>query len=98
MLTNSSEGSIRRALRQLINRWEDWLFAADDAAAKNRGWQVCRPPSRFARAYRDPRWDLISACEACGGDGGSAIQPCEACQGRGTIRLDRADFPGNGAS
>lgn len=86
------------SLGQLIRRWEDPLFAAEDAAARARGWQISRPPSGFGRIYRDPRWDLVSACEACGGDGGTAAEPCPSCGGHGTIRHTLADDPLGAAS
>lgn len=60
---------LRGWLRPLIIRWENWLFAAEDAAARRRGWQVSRPPHEFGRSYRYPRWDVISECNSCSGNG-----------------------------
>jgi len=84
---------VRGFLCRLIKRWESQIFAAEDAAARARGWQVSRPPNRFGRVYRDPRWDLISLCELCGGDGGSVAGPCQSCGGHGTIRHNLAYIP-----
>lgn len=85
-------------LRQLIMRWEDWIFATEDAAARARGWQISRPRKGFGRTYRDPRWDLISACELCGGVGGSATEPCRPCGGSGRVRHDEIHAPLGGAA
>jgi hypothetical protein len=85
-------------LGQLIRRWEDRIFATEDAAARARGWQISRPPSGLGRVYPDPRWDLISACEACGGDGGTPAEPCLPCAGHGTIRRNQITAPLVGAS
>jgi hypothetical protein len=76
-------------LAQLVRRWDDRIFVAEDAAARARGWQISRPSSGFGRVYRDPRWGLISACEVCDGDGGTAAEPCLPCGGLGTIRRNR---------
>lgn len=85
-------------LRRLIIRWESRIFAAEDAAARHRGWQISRPPKGFGRAYRDPRWDFISECELCDGDGGSAVAPCRSCEARGTVRHSPTGASPGGAS
>lgn len=82
-------GLFRQLIPRLIRRWEDKLFAADDEAARRRGWQVSRRPNGHGRRYRDPRWDLVSACLSCEGTGAAGARPCDACDGRGTVRLDR---------
>ncbi|TNC22925.1 hypothetical protein [Amycolatopsis alkalitolerans] len=64
----------------LAERFDDWLFAREDAKARARGWQVSR--RKGGRAYRDPRWDAIRRCEFCDGAG----RTCAACQGVGVIR------------
>lgn len=84
-------------LRRLINKWEGRIFAAEDAAARRRGWQISRPRHGFGRLYRDPRWDLISVCELCGGDGGRAVGPCPLCGGRGTVRRNLPVLSGGAA-
>ncbi|MGH3980751.1 MAG: hypothetical protein ACRDRZ_17420 [Pseudonocardiaceae bacterium] len=96
-MTNK-EGSTTHRLRQLINRLEDRLFAAEDARGRRRGWQVTHGPRGFGRHYRDPRWDLITTCEACRGRDADESGPCEVCQGRGTVRLDKANLHPGGAS
>lgn len=80
-------------IRRLITSAERRIFAGEDAAARHRGWQVSRRSTGFGRIYRDPRWDLISECESCGGDGVSAVEPCPSCAGRGTVRHDPSDAP-----
>lgn len=84
-------------LRRLINKWESRIFAVEDAVARGHGWQISRPPNGFGRVYRDPRWDLISECELCGGEGGSAAEQCQRCGGRGTVRRSLT-APRGGAS
>lgn len=84
-------------LAQLVRRWDDRIFAAEDAAARARGWQISRPPSGFGRVYRDPRWDLISACDVCDGEGGTAVEPCLSCEGHGTIRQNQITSPSGSA-
>ncbi len=83
---------------RLIEDLEDRIFAADDARARARGWQVIRPPSGFGRWYRDPRWDLVSACSDCAGRGQTPAGGCATCGGRGTVRLDQRYSPRGGAT
>lgn len=45
-----SAPSLRARAALLVDRSVSWLFAADDAAALERGWTVER--SRFGRSYR----------------------------------------------
>lgn len=87
---------IRDHLRQVINRWESRLFAAEDAAARDRGWEISRPPKGFGRVYRDPRWNLISECESC--RGGSMAESCQSCGGCGTVRRNLTDSSRGGAA
>lgn len=87
-----------KRLAQLIKDLEDRLFAAEDARARRRGWQIFRSPTGFGRRYRDPRWDLVSECPQCTGEGWTLSGSCGACHGRGTIWLDQVDLPGGGTS
>ncbi|MCA1673406.1 MAG: hypothetical protein LC799_14800 [Actinobacteria bacterium] len=80
-------------LGHLIRRCKDRLFAAEDTTARARGWQVSRPTNGFGRLYRDPRWDMISECELCGGHGGNVAVPCSACEGHGTIQRTLSPSP-----
>ena len=68
----------------------DWLFAADDARARGRGWQVTVQRGGLGRRYRDPRFDLLVACIECDGAGVDADnRPCGRCRGTGRLVLDR---------
>jgi hypothetical protein len=62
------------------------LFAASDAAARQRGWQVTSTWSGLGRLYRDPRFDTLTSCPACRGHG---VDPngieCLQCHGTGRI-------------
>jgi hypothetical protein len=65
------------------------LFAAEDARARDRGWQVEHVRGGLGRTYRDPRYDRRTVCGACGGTGhdpqfGEA-QWCVACRGVGVV-------------
>ncbi len=91
-MSNDEEGPTRPGLRQWFNRLGNRLHAAEDARARQRGWQITRTSRGMGRAYRDPRWDLITACEMCGGEGTHGVHCCAACRGRGTVRLDQADL------
>ena len=84
--------------RRWIIRLADRLHAAEDARAQRRGWQITPTSGGMGRQYRDPRWDLIAACEDCGGEGVHGAHCCVTCQGRGTVRLDQADQHPGGKS
>jgi hypothetical protein len=43
-----------------LRRIGDRLFAAQDARARQRGWQITRQQAGLGRAYRDPRFDLLT--------------------------------------
>lgn len=88
---------IHDRFRQLINRWKGRLFAVEDAVARARGWVISRPPKGFGRVYRDLRWDLISECELCRGEGNLA-QSCQSCGGHGTVRRSLTDISCGGAA
>jgi hypothetical protein len=90
--------STRSGPRRWIIRLADRLHAAEDARAQRRGWQITRTSGGMGREYRDPRWDLIAACEDCGGEGEHGAHCCATCQGRGTVRLDQADQHPGGKS
>lgn len=88
---------IRDHFREVINRFERRLFAADDAVARARGWDISRPPKGFGRVVRDPRWDSISECESCGGDAEIGGESCPSCGGYGTVRHSLTDMSYGGA-
>ena len=66
----------------------DRLFAADDAQARGRGWQVTVRCGGLGRRYRDPRFDLLVTCTECDGAGVDADdRPCRRCPGTGRLAL-----------
>jgi hypothetical protein len=66
------------------------LFAADDARARGRGWQVTVQRGGLGRSYRDPRFDLLVECPQSRGAGVDADdRPCRRCPGPGRLTLDR---------
>lgn len=68
----------------------DRLFAADDARARGRGWQVAVRHGGLGRRYRDPRFDLLVTCTECDGAGVDGDdRPCRRCPGTGRLALDR---------
>jgi len=88
-------------IRLALTRLERHLFGDLDAQAGHDGWQVIRLRHGFGRRYRDHRFDLLSACPACAGNGsgsgsgsGSADgQPCEPCRGTGRVTRARPPAP-----
>ena len=87
---NTNERRTIGYLRQLIKRWEDRLFASDDAWARERGLQITSRANGHGRRYRDPRWDLVIGCPECAGMCATGGLRCGTCDGVGTIRLDRS--------
>jgi hypothetical protein len=61
------------------------LFAADDLAAIEHGWQVTASRGGLSRLYRDPRFDTARACPKCSGYGGTGSEPCVPCDGTGRV-------------
>jgi hypothetical protein len=60
------------------------LFASSDATARNHGWQVTPIQLGLGRQYRDPRFDTLTSCPACGGRGVTASRSsCQRCSGTG---------------
>lgn len=85
---------IHGRLRYLMNTLDRRIFAAEDAVALVRGWEISRLPNGFGRVYRDPRWDSISACGLCRG----AAESCPSCGGCGTVRCRLTDMSRGGAA
>jgi hypothetical protein len=65
----------------------DRLFAANDAEACWRDWQIIRTRGGLGRRYTDPRFGMLAGCPACRGAGGTADLPCEPCLGTGRITV-----------
>ena len=76
---------IRRMLDTLFDVLDDWAFTKLDAQATAQGWQV-RRPAPFIRVYRNPRFDTLSACRSCAGEGVTAKGVCLTCFGTGRVR------------
>jgi hypothetical protein len=82
---------VTRHLALLIRAAGDWLFQAEDARARQYGWQVTTRRGGLARTYRDPRFDRFHGCPACRGSGTSPRQePCDHCGGTGRITVSQA--------
>jgi hypothetical protein len=91
-------GNIARVtgwLARLIRAVGDRLFQAEDARARQYGWQITVRRGGLARTYRDPWFDRFHGCPACRGSGtGPAKKPCDRCCGTGRITVSeptRAD-------
>lgn len=78
-------GRVAERIRAACRGIDDRVFREPDIDAIARGWEV-RRDRRFHRTYRDPRWDSIIACPACGGSGACGARVCATCDGRGTVR------------
>ena len=76
-------------IRLGLTKLEQRLFADLDTQAEHDGWQVMRLCRGFGRRYRDPRFDLLSACPACAGNGSTHGQPCAPCQSTGRVTRAR---------
>jgi hypothetical protein len=76
-------------ITRLLDALDRLLFRDPDLEATVRGWQV-RRPRRFRRVYRDPRFDLVSPCAACGATGVVGPRDCPDCAGSGRI-VERPD-------
>jgi hypothetical protein len=90
MASGQACGPARAAgrLGLLVSRFGDWLFRADDARARQHGWQITVHQGGLARAYRDPRFGRFSRCPACDGIGTSpGGDPCSPCTGTGRITV-----------
>jgi hypothetical protein len=73
-------------LGRLIRAAGDRLFQAEDAHARQYGWQVTTRRGGLARTYRDPRFDRFRNCPACRGIN-PAEKPCDRCGGTGRITV-----------
>ncbi len=72
-------------LRALTER----LFTASDALARDQGWTVEVRHRGLSRSIRDPRFDRLTSCPACGGEGETDHQLCPYCDGTGRIDIAR---------
>ncbi len=85
---------IHKSLATWIRALTQRMFAAPDAAAQQRGWQVSSTHGGFGRSYRDPRFDTLASCGDCLGHGTrSPGNPCHTCRGTGRITVRPADRP-----
>jgi hypothetical protein len=69
------------------HRVGDRLFAANDAEAYWRDWQITRTRGGLGRRYTDPRFGTLAGCPACRGAGVTADLPCEPCLGTGRLTV-----------
>jgi hypothetical protein len=75
------EGQLRRIGEQ--------LFAAQDARARQRDWQITRQQGGLGRVCRDPRFDLLTtrpAAAALTGTGSRAAITRAPAAGRSIVR------------
>ncbi len=84
-------------LARLIRTAGDRLFQAEDARARQYGWQITARRGGLARTYRDPRFDRFRSCPACRGTGiSSAEEPCDRCGGTGRITVSQSTLADRG--
>ena len=75
-------------LALLIRGFGSWLFQAEDARARQHGWQIAVNRGGLGRTYWDPRFDRLHRCPACGGTGTCPDgESCGPCAGTGRITL-----------
>lgn len=70
------------------------LFRDADAYASAHGWAVDVRCGGLARRYRDPRFDRLAQCQACGGHGTDGDLCCPPCGGTGRLDLGRPTLAG----
>jgi hypothetical protein len=61
------------------------LFAAEDRAAIQYGWQITACHGGLGRRYRDARFDTLRVCPRCEGSGGIRPESCAPCEGTGRV-------------
>jgi hypothetical protein len=84
-------------LALLIRAAGDRLFQAEDARARQYGWEITGRRGGLARTYRDPRFDRFRSCPACRGSGtGPAEKPCDSCGGTGRITVSQPALANGG--
>jgi RecJ-like exonuclease len=77
-------GRLARLIRAAGNR----MFKAEDAHARQYGWQAMVRRGGLARTYRDPRFDRFRGCPVCRSTGtGRAERPCDHCGGTGRVTV-----------
>jgi hypothetical protein len=82
-------------LALLISRFGHRLYQADDARARQHGWEITVQRGGLARRYRDPRFDRFRECPGCRGTGKcSDDQRCGSCAGTGRITVTALSDPG----
>jgi hypothetical protein len=86
-------GNIARVtgrLALLIRAAGDRLFQAEDARARQYGWQITARRGGLARTYREPRFDRFRSCPVCTGTGTDpAEEPCDRCDRTGRITVSQ---------
>jgi hypothetical protein len=95
----SGPGNTRRHLVRWVagglRALGDRIFAANDAEARWRGWEITRRRAGLARTYRDPRFNALAPCPRCRGSGEYDEEgACRLCDGTG--RLNRSADAGPG--
>lgn len=88
---NKARGAVSAWITDTLRAIGGRVFAADDRAAREHGWQVVPSRRGLARQYRDPRFSMLSSCPWCHGSGRAGQQGCPAC--RGTGRISRGQPP-----
>lgn len=81
-------GAYIRKLAKRTRIFGDRLFHEQDVLARGQGWTIGNGRSGLSRTYRDPRFDRLRACPACGGRGKIPDRKrCRRCGGSGRIDL-----------
>lgn len=93
---NKTSDGIAALIPGALRALADWIFAADDRAARAHGWQISRCHRGLGRLYRDPRFGLLTSCLWCRGSGRAGQQDCPACRGSGRIARGQPPHPQGG--
>ena len=91
---NKARGRARDWLAARLRAAGERIFAADDQAAREHGWEIVTRHGGLSRRYRDPRFDTLARCGWCRGSGSVGDLACHTCRGTGTVTLPQP--PGQG--
>lgn len=98
MKDHTTNPDIRKTLRDLLIRGlgaiGSKIFREDDRRAHDHGWQITPRHGGLSRSYRDPRFDYLTPCTSCNGQGCNPHGvTCSDCHGTGRISLAPAAVP-----
>jgi hypothetical protein len=84
--------TVSRLARRSLIRLGRRIFEADDRLAFQVGWEITQRGGGLGRSYRDPRFNTLTECTECQGNGvNAAYLPCSKCHATGRITISAAE-------